>query len=118
MPAYSASLGCANAKYIYNPDQTIYSIPIGAKADHSVDIRGGAYGTLLLTQGSADAQDIQLEMTLRTDNKALLDSVSMQYPTPEDVQDGIDIVSFGSSPRRLEGEVESQFLRKLGYGML
>ena len=89
MPAYSTSLGCASAKYIYNPDQTIYSIPLGAKADHSVDIRGGAYGTLLLAQGASDAQDIQLEMTLRTDDQALLNSVSMQYPTLEDVQDGI-----------------------------
>ncbi|GJE95846.1 hypothetical protein PsYK624_120360 [Phanerochaete sordida] len=80
MPAYSTSLGCANAKHVYNPGQTLYNIPIGANADTTIDISGGAYGTVLLAEGAADAQDIQLEMTLRTDNNALLDSVRMQYP--------------------------------------
>ncbi|EKM54152.1 uncharacterized protein PHACADRAFT_122940 [Phanerochaete carnosa HHB-10118-sp] len=89
MPAYSTSLGCADARHIYNPEQTIYSIPIGAEAEHTVDIQGGAFGTLLLAEGTADSQDIQLEMMLRTDNSALLDSVSMQYPTSEDVQSGL-----------------------------
>lgn len=88
MPAFSNSLGCADAKHIYNPEQPVYSIPIGTEADHTVDIRGSAYGTLLLTEGAPDATDIQLEMTLRTDNNGLLERVKMQYPTPEDVQSG------------------------------
>jgi hypothetical protein len=88
MPAYSTSLACANAKIIYNPDETTYFIPFGSDADYTVSLRGGAVGTLVLAEGAADAQDIQFDMTLRTDNRALLDTVQLQYPSLEDINGG------------------------------
>lgn len=79
-----------DADYIYNPDQTIHSIPIDvAKADHSVTIRGHGVGTIVLAEGAADAEDIKLEMILRTNQQDLLEKVKFRYPTIEDVRDGV-----------------------------
>ena len=90
MPEYSKSLGCGDAKFIYNPEQTIYSIPIGvSKADTSVTIRGRAVGTIILADGAADAEDIKLEMVLRSDKKELLDGVKFRYPTIDDIKEGL-----------------------------
>ena len=90
MPKYSTSLGCVDAQYIYNPDKTIHSIPIGvSKADHSISIRGRGVGTIVLAEGAADAEDIKMEMILRTDKQELLNKVKFRYPSIEDVRDGV-----------------------------
>lgn len=90
MPKFGESLECADAPFIYQPDKTIYTVPIGvARADHTVEICGGAVGTIILAAGSPNVEDIEFEMKLRTDNKDLLETVFMDYPSPEDVQAGI-----------------------------
>jgi hypothetical protein len=55
-----------------------------------VDIRGGAVGTFIVAQGAADSTEVKYEMTVRTDNKTLLDDISMHYPihTANDPVDG------------------------------
>lgn len=87
MPAFSSSLGCSNAQYIYKPEQTIYSVPVGSNGDYTIDISGGAYGTVVLAQGAEDAEDIEFEMVLRTPLKEFLDIVLLQYPTLQDIND-------------------------------
>jgi len=83
MPAYSTSLGCVAVPYIYKDAMTTFTVPIGAdKADHALDILGGAVGTFVVAQGANDSTEVKYEMTLRTDNKALLDDVSVHYPMP------------------------------------
>ncbi|KAI0915793.1 hypothetical protein AcV5_003615 [Taiwanofungus camphoratus] len=90
MPQYSSSLGCLKAPHIYNGAQTTYSVPIGIHgADHSIDITGQAVGTLVIAQGASDAADIKYELTLRTDNEALLGSVTMKYPTADEINEGL-----------------------------
>ncbi|THH00145.1 hypothetical protein EW026_g2338 [Hermanssonia centrifuga] len=82
MPEFSKSLGCIDAPYIYNPEQTIYSVPIGLdKSDHTLDFgRTQAVGTIIIADGAPDATDIQLEMILRTNDESLLESVDLHIP--------------------------------------
>lgn len=81
MPKYSSSLGCSSAPYIYGGAKASYTIPVGSsKPNHALTIRGGAVGTLVIAEASADASDITLEMTLRTDDQSLLNSVKMDIP--------------------------------------
>ncbi|KAI0633887.1 hypothetical protein C8Q77DRAFT_1158016 [Trametes polyzona] len=90
MPEFSKSLGCADVPYLYNGTKMEIDLPVGShKGDHSIDVRGGAYGTIVLAQGSADLKEIRYELTVRTDTPALLDSVLLDYPVPEDVSDGM-----------------------------
>lgn len=90
MPKFGESLECADAPFIYQPDRTVYTVPIGVtRADHTVEIRGGAVGTIVLSAGSPNTQDIEFEMKLRTDNKDLLEAVFMDYPSSDDVREGI-----------------------------
>lgn len=86
MPAYSTSFGCLSAPYIYNASQTTFSAPIGPKnLDHTFDIRGGAKGTFVIAEGAVGAREVKYEMTIRTDDEALLQDISVRFP---DVDDG------------------------------
>ncbi|KAH9851459.1 hypothetical protein C2E23DRAFT_869383 [Lenzites betulinus] len=88
MPEFSTSLGCSDVQHLYNGTKLDIHIPVGLnKDDHSIDVRGGAVGTIVLVQGSADLKEIRYELTVRTDNAALLDGVTLDYPSPEDVAD-------------------------------
>lgn len=81
MPQFSSSLGCAAAPYIYNSSVIDYRVPIGSdRADHAMDIRGSAFGTLVITRGLPSSSDIIYEITLRTDDEALLEDVTVVYP--------------------------------------
>jgi len=81
MPAYSTTLGCVAAPFIYKDAMTTITVPIGTdKSDHAVDILGSAVGTFVIAQGAANSTEVKYEMTLRTDNKALLDDVSVHFP--------------------------------------
>ena len=83
MPQYSSSLGCSSAPYIYSGAKASYTIPVGSsKPNHAFSIRGAAVGTLVIAEASADAIDITLEMTLRTDDQSLLNSVKIDVPAP------------------------------------
>ncbi|KAI0818483.1 hypothetical protein BC628DRAFT_1333796 [Trametes gibbosa] len=88
MPEFSTSLGCADAQHLYNGTKLDIDIPVGLnKDDHSLDVRGDAVGTIVLVQGSPDLNTIRYELTLRSDDAALFDAVTLDYPSPEDVQD-------------------------------
>src|SRR5882762_6458104 len=81
MPKYSSFLGCSSAPYIYTGAKVSYTIPVGwSKPNHALSIRGAAVGTIVIAEASADASDITLEMTLRTDDRSLLNGVKMAIP--------------------------------------
>lgn len=86
MPAFSSSLGCLTAPHIYNSSKTVFTAGMGPQDfDHSFDIHGSAVGTFIIAQGAAGSTEIKYEMTLRTDDAALLNDVSIRYPdTHED----------------------------------
>ncbi|PCH43469.1 hypothetical protein WOLCODRAFT_121983 [Wolfiporia cocos MD-104 SS10] len=89
MPEFSKSLGCQNAPYLFNGAEVSYTIPVGINADdHTLDIIGGAIGTIVFAQGTADATDIKYTLTLRTDNAALFEQVAVTYPATADVEEG------------------------------
>ncbi|KAI0743333.1 hypothetical protein C8Q80DRAFT_1180356 [Daedaleopsis nitida] len=80
MPEFSVSLG-----------QDIL-VPVGKhenRGDHSVDFRGSAVGTIVLAQGEADLTDIKYELTLRADSQDVLDQTILDYPTADEVEDGM-----------------------------
>jgi hypothetical protein len=85
MPVYSSSLGCVAAPFIYKDAMTTITVPIGTvKSDHALDIRGSAVGTFVIAQGATDATEVKYEMTLRTDDKTLLNDVGVHYPVPSE----------------------------------
>lgn len=86
MPVFGTSLGCSGkqAPYIYNYDTQRYHIPIGTeKADHMLDLRGDAVGTLTIAQGAEDATHVVFEMTLRSNNADILKDVNVHIPTAD-----------------------------------
>ena len=62
-----------------------------AHSDHSFDIRGSAVGTFVITQGTPGSEEIQYEMTLRSNDPALLQDVAIHYPLTDD--DGAIVTS-------------------------
>ena len=85
MPVFSTSLGCLNAPHIYNSSTTAFSAVMGPqKFDHSFDIRGSARGTFIVTQGTSESEEIKYEMTLRSNDPALLQDVSIRYPDTDE----------------------------------
>ncbi|KAJ7497193.1 hypothetical protein FB451DRAFT_1075643 [Mycena latifolia] len=84
MPLYSTSLGCVAAPYIYAGPSTSFSVPVGAQnADHGLDVRGGAVGTILVLEGAPTATEVKYEITVRTDDRALLDDLVLVPPPNE-----------------------------------
>ena len=82
MPDYSTSLGC-QAEYL---SKSVYTIPVGptsAKPTHQLNVKGAAVGTVFITEASSGATDITMEMTLRSDDKTLLDQVKTTLTEPE-----------------------------------
>ncbi|KAH9914027.1 uncharacterized protein B0H18DRAFT_1087931 [Fomitopsis serialis] len=85
MPEFSKSLPCVNAPHLYQGSEKItYSVPVDSEGQHSIDFRGKAVGTLVIAQGDYDASDVTYQMTVRTNNQALLDLVTVQYPSKDD----------------------------------
>jgi len=85
MPAYSTSLGCAAAPFVYKDTMTIFNVPIGTdRSDHALDIIGSAGGTCVIAQGAADSTEVKYEITIRTNDKALLDGISVHSPQPSE----------------------------------
>ncbi|OBZ67196.1 hypothetical protein A0H81_12872 [Grifola frondosa] len=88
MPEYSTSLGCSDVPHLYNGSEVSWVVPVSVnKQDHSINLRGGAVGTLMIAQGASDATEIKYEMTLRTDDSSLLNDVILHYPTAEEMED-------------------------------
>lgn len=86
MPTYSTSLGCVSAPYIYSGSPTSFNVPIGTEnADHGIDIRGGAFGTITVLEGAPTDTKVKYEVTLRTDDKTLLDDLILDHPPDQDV---------------------------------
>jgi len=85
MPTYGTSLGCVNAPHIYDPEKSNFRIPVGSsKADHGMDIKGGAVGTIVIAEGPADSTAIEYKVTIRSDDKSLLDKVALTYGDEDD----------------------------------
>ncbi|KAG6849450.1 hypothetical protein H0H93_008293 [Arthromyces matolae] len=80
MPAFSTSLGCLAAPYIYNNSKVDVMVPIGSEGDHSFDFRGSAVGTVLIAQGTPDLQSVRYEMTIRAANETFLDLIHLKTP--------------------------------------
>ncbi|KAG6865839.1 hypothetical protein C0991_011171 [Blastosporella zonata] len=80
MPAFSSSLGCLAAPYLYNGTKVALTAQIGPENDHSFDFRGSAVGTFVIAQGTADQTDIKYEMTLRSGDETSLKSIDFIYP--------------------------------------
>ncbi|KAF9461324.1 hypothetical protein BDZ94DRAFT_1264170 [Collybia nuda] len=88
MPLYNISFGCLSAPYIYNSSKTTFNAPIGwKKFDHAFDIRGSAAGTFVIAEGAVGSQEIEYEMTIRTDDSSLLQDISVHFPDMTD--DGV-----------------------------
>ncbi|KAH7923410.1 hypothetical protein BV22DRAFT_1130677 [Leucogyrophana mollusca] len=77
MPEYSTSLGCLSAPHFYMGAKTNFTVPVGTKSDHSLNIQGSAVGTLAVAEGAHDATEIIYEVTLRRDDKDAFDDVSV-----------------------------------------
>ncbi|KAF7317873.1 hypothetical protein MKEN_00875200 [Mycena kentingensis (nom. inval.)] len=85
MPVFSDSLGCLNAEYIFNGQPTSFNVPIGSVfADHGFDIRGGAVGTIVVLEGAPTATMMKYEISLRTNNRKLLDTMSLEHAAEKD----------------------------------
>ncbi|KAI0365435.1 hypothetical protein BV20DRAFT_1101162 [Pilatotrama ljubarskyi] len=104
MPEFSKSLGCSDAPHFYNGTKMEITIPVGLhKDDHSLDMRGGAVGTIILAQGEADLKDVKYELSMRTDKESLLDIVTLVYPTQKEINDNLQASRLQlSTPRNLE----------------
>ncbi|KAJ3490368.1 hypothetical protein NLI96_g1480 [Meripilus lineatus] len=90
MPVYSSSLGCLDADFLYQGDKNTYVVPIDpSRLDHSIDFSGAAVGTLVIAEATHDAENVRFEMTLRTNDKALLSDVSVVHPSHEDIEEGL-----------------------------
>ncbi|KAJ7647425.1 hypothetical protein FB45DRAFT_987185 [Roridomyces roridus] len=83
MPEYSTSLGCLSSPYVYSGEAASFSIPV-TNAEHGIDmLRGGAVGTFTLLQGAATETQVRYQLSIQTDNKALLDDILLNRPSPE-----------------------------------
>ena len=80
MPKFSTSLGCSDAPYTYSADHTTWTIPVGDGDDHAVNLDGQAFGTLTIDEVAPGATDVEFTMVLRTNDKSLLDAVSLAFP--------------------------------------
>ncbi|EIW62470.1 uncharacterized protein TRAVEDRAFT_113031 [Trametes versicolor FP-101664 SS1] len=90
MPEFSTSLGCADARFLYNGTKMDIHVPVGShKDDHSLDVRGGALGTIILAQGSPDLTSVRYELTLRSDTPSLFKDVVLDYPAPDEMEDNM-----------------------------
>ncbi|KAI0790819.1 hypothetical protein C8Q75DRAFT_806199 [Abortiporus biennis] len=89
MPQYSKSLGCENTKFHFGDDLNIYTLSLNAvKADHSIDFRGAAVGTLLIAEGDAESTSVKLELKVGTNDESLVPLVSVTYPDSNDIEEG------------------------------
>ncbi|KAG6907907.1 hypothetical protein DXG01_006962 [Tephrocybe rancida] len=80
MPAFSSSLGCLAAPYLYNGTKVVVTAQVGPEGDHSFDFRGSAFGTFIIAQGTDDQKDVKYEITLRTGDQTLFQYVDFTYP--------------------------------------
>ncbi|KAF9071115.1 hypothetical protein BDP27DRAFT_1382578 [Rhodocollybia butyracea] len=90
-PVFSESLGCLDASFLYNGGETTVSVPMGNRHEHAVDTHGSGVGTFLITEAPADVTEVQYKITIKTNDKALLDDVAMTYPAPlpDGTSDGV-----------------------------
>ena len=91
MPEFSTSLGCSDASHFFQGEKNIvYSIAVNpSRSEHRLDIHGGAVGTLLLTQGAPDDDEIKVDVSVRGDQQGPIDQVSVYTPTADEVVDGL-----------------------------
>lgn len=89
MPQFSRSLGCIDVPYMYNENKTFYSIPPNSDGGHSIDLsNAGSVGTVAIIDAHPTATEVGYEITIRTDDKPLLDEILLHVPTADDVANG------------------------------
>ncbi|TCD71657.1 hypothetical protein EIP91_007404 [Steccherinum ochraceum] len=106
MPEYSKSLGCLDTNHFYQDQQNItYSVAVDpSRHEHRFNIQGFAVGTVTLAAGAPGDEDVKVDMSLRTGDSALLDQVSVYFPTAQEVHDGVSNSRLQlSTPRDLAG---------------
>ncbi|KAJ3576757.1 hypothetical protein NP233_g211 [Leucocoprinus birnbaumii] len=83
LPEFSTSLGCQSSSYFYNDTHTLtIDAPIHPERfDHGIDLRGGALGTITLTSASTDSSNVRYEITLRSNDKDLVQKSLIKMPT-------------------------------------
>ncbi|KAJ7217398.1 hypothetical protein B0H12DRAFT_1272736 [Mycena haematopus] len=84
MPTYSTSLGCVSAEYTYGGKPTSFDVPLGSDNDHNFDARGGALGTITVLEGAPSATKVTYEVTVRSDDKSLLDELILDHSPDQD----------------------------------
>ncbi len=90
MPVYSSSLGCLDAKHLFEGDKNTYAVPVDpSRQDHSINLHGAAVGTLVIAENKHESDDVRFEMTLRTNDKTLLSQVSVTHPSHSDIEEGL-----------------------------
>ncbi|KAM5543217.1 hypothetical protein V8D89_003091 [Ganoderma adspersum] len=92
MPEFSTSLGCLDAPYEYKGGKREIFVPVGQnqnRGDHSLDFRGGAVGTITIAQGEEDLTEVKYELSMRATSEGLLNAVVFDYPTREEVSEGV-----------------------------
>ena len=97
MPEFSTSLGCLDAPYEYKGGKREIFVPVGQnqnRGDHSADFRGGAVGTIVVAQGEEDLTEVKYELSLRATSEKLLGAVVFDYPTKEEVSEGVESSRF------------------------
>jgi hypothetical protein len=84
LPSFRSSLSCKDAPFIYTDSMVLYSIPMGTdEADHAMNIRGSAVGSVILIRGAEDATEIKYEMTVRANKQADLSDITVTAPAQD-----------------------------------
>ncbi|TFK44266.1 hypothetical protein BDQ12DRAFT_701788 [Crucibulum laeve] len=81
LPVFSTALGCLDTPHLYNDTQISFTSPVGSlHDDHAFDIRGDAVGTFTLAQAPDGAKEIKYDMTISSNDAALLKNIHFREP--------------------------------------
>ncbi|KIY74277.1 hypothetical protein CYLTODRAFT_340398 [Cylindrobasidium torrendii FP15055 ss-10] len=84
MPAWSTSLGCLDAPLVMKGGKSTMKVPLGSHYEHAFDVRGDAVGTIFLTEGAADAKDVEYDILVSGNDQSLLDQVTIVDPLSDE----------------------------------
>ncbi|KAF7797879.1 hypothetical protein EIP86_009085 [Pleurotus ostreatoroseus] len=99
MPEFSNSLGCQDAPYFYKENENMYTIPVGPDGGHSIDLRNaGSVGTIHLIDAHPRVTEVGYQVTVRTDDKPLLDEILLHVPSADDIANGMESRFLLSTP--------------------
>ena len=98
---FGTSLGCHSASHLYNDTHTLTldAAMHPERFDHGVDFRGDAVGTVTITSASADSSNVRYEITLRSNDKDLLQKSIIRMPALDDYGHLFESMAVLTSPR-------------------